>query len=179
MMKRSDLIMHPVRMRIVLEIGQRQMTTRQLADVLPDVAQATLYRQIKRLHDGGVLRVADDKVVNGAVERSWALVAHDNRLSEDEVAAISAETHIHYFSIFAAGLLDSFTRYVENANPPNFSEDGMSYNQATIYLSDAERNALQEKLNEAIKDILAQPATEERKRYTLASVVIPDERETK
>ncbi|MEM7134334.1 MAG: hypothetical protein AAF702_49140 [Chloroflexota bacterium] len=141
------------------------------------MAQATLYRQIKQLHDGGIIEIVAEERGNGAVERTYSIVEGGARLSPEELAGISAEAHIQYFSIFAAGLIDTFSRYVTNAeSTPESPADGMSYNRATVYLSDSEREALREQLNTLISGILQQEPSPERKRYTLASVVIPDER---
>lgn len=173
MRKKSELIIHPVRMRLVAELGNRQMTTRQLAAALPDISQATLYRQIKILHENGIVVVANEQVVNGAVERTYALGAAQNRLDEDEIQSLSAEQHVQYFSIFAAGLIDAFERYATQSDPVRFPKEGMSYNQAVIYLSDEERVAFQEKLLAVVGDVMAQLPAPNRKRFLLASAVIP------
>jgi hypothetical protein len=78
---KSDLLLHPVRMRLVTELAGRQMTPGQLAAALPDVPQATLYRQINRLLEGGVFEVVAEQVVNGATERTYAVVGGGDRLS--------------------------------------------------------------------------------------------------
>ncbi|MFK7805570.1 MAG: helix-turn-helix domain-containing protein [Anaerolineae bacterium] len=171
---KGELILHPIRMRLVSELGNREMTTRELAAALPDIAQATLYRQIKRLQEGGIFHVTNEQVVNGAVERTYGLVANQSRLTAEDVANLSAEEHMQYFSVFAAGLIDSFSRYLEQAETPLLEPDGASYNQAIIYLSDEERVAFQEQLLNIVGKVLTNKADEKRKKYTLASVVIPD-----
>ncbi len=176
MSNRFDTILHPIRLRIVAEISERQVTSRELAAALPDVAQATLYRHIKRLLDGGILQVVGEQMVNGAKERTYALVSDQNRISDDEVAEISAEEHIKYFSIFSAGLIDSFARYVRQADPSGFRNDGMSYNQSVIYLSKEERAELETAFAALVGPILQRQPAPNRKRYTLSSVVIPDDR---
>lgn len=177
-MNKVDLISHPIRMRLVAEMGQRELTTRQLANALPDIAQATLYRQIKKLHDGGMIEVVNEQIVNGATERTYALVGRMVRFTGDEAAELSAEDHSQLFSIFAAGLIDSFTRYVDGQDSAEFISDGLSYNQAVVYLSDEERDSFQRELITIVERVLTQPPAPERKRYTLSSVVIPGERDT-
>ncbi len=176
MSNKFDTILHPVRMRIVAEISERQVTSRELAAALPDIAQATLYRHIKRLLTGGILRIVREQAVNGAIERTYALVSEQNRISHDEVAEISAEDHIKYFSIFAAGLIDNFARYVRQSDPAQFRDEGMSYNQSIIHLSSEERAALERDLAELLSPILRNGPAPDRKPYTLSSVVIPDKR---
>ncbi len=57
----AEILLHPVRLRIVLAFGAEQLTTAQLADRLPDIAHATLYRQIATLADAGMLEVVDER----------------------------------------------------------------------------------------------------------------------
>lgn len=178
MSKKTDLILHPVRMRLVAELSDRQMTSRQLATMLPDIAQATLYRQIKRLVDGGIFEVVAEQVVNGATERTYGIVAGQNRLRPEEVAALSDEEHIKLFSVFAAGLIDSFARYVQQPETVDFVADGVSYNRTVVYLDSSEREKLASAFLQALQPFMNNLPTPERQRYTLASVVIPDERGT-
>lgn len=176
MANKVDLISHPIRMRLVAELGERQLTTRQLSETLPDVAQATLYRQIKKLHEGGMIEVVSEQMVNGSQERTYALVGQMARFSEAERTTLSADEHTQLFSIFAAGLIDAFTRYIEHGESADFTEQGLSYSKAVIYLSDQERVDFQREIVSAVERIMAQSPTADRKRYILASVVIPDER---
>ena len=46
-----DLILHPIRMRILMALSGSQKTSQQLADDLRDVPQATLYRLVAELRD--------------------------------------------------------------------------------------------------------------------------------
>lgn len=173
---KSDLLLHPVRLRLVTELAGRQMTPGQLAAVLPDVAQATLYRHINRLVEGGVFEVVAEQVVNGATERTYGVVAGSERLTAVEMQSVSAEQHIRYFSTFAAALIDAFTRYTQQSDPANFASEGLSYNRAIIYLTDEERAAFQEQIMNLVGGVMANQPTPERQRYTLASVTIPEER---
>ena len=67
----AAVLLHPVRLRIVLAMGDEQLTTAEIAQHLPDVAQATLYRQVAVLADAderlrselGVVVLAPPKTV--------------------------------------------------------------------------------------------------------------------
>src|SRR5690242_1673068 len=71
---RADLILHPVRMRLLVALARRQLTTRQLSARLPDVAQATLYHHLGLLTRAGLLRVVSQRPVRGTLEKRYALV---------------------------------------------------------------------------------------------------------
>ena len=55
--------------------AQQEMTTAQLAERLPDVAHATLYRHVAVLAEGGGLEVVDERRVRGGC-RARAAVTH-------------------------------------------------------------------------------------------------------
>ena len=47
--KKTDIILHPVRMRILQNLATRNLTPLQLAEELVNVPQATLYRHLNKL----------------------------------------------------------------------------------------------------------------------------------
>ncbi|WP_199486796.1 helix-turn-helix domain-containing protein [Actinomadura logoneensis] len=53
--------------------GDRVLTTSRLAELIPDVSKATVYRHVDALAAGRVLEVADERRVRGAVERRYRL----------------------------------------------------------------------------------------------------------
>ena len=44
---KAEMIVHPIRLRIIEALHGRELTSRQIADSLDDVPQATLYRRRK------------------------------------------------------------------------------------------------------------------------------------
>ncbi|MBA3868578.1 MAG: helix-turn-helix domain-containing protein [Anaerolineae bacterium] len=177
--QKADLILHPARLRMMSELGGRQMTPRQLAIALPDIPQATLYRHIKALLDGGILEVVNEQDVNGATERTYAVVKGSGRLSIEELQGLSAEEHLRYFTIYAFKLIDDFAAYVRDANLEQIGQDGMSYSTAVIYLTDAERAQFQQDVMALIGRVLSLQPTPDRKRFSLSSIVIPEGKDAK
>ena len=75
-MTSADLLFHPVRLRVVQAfLGERVLTTSQIAGELEDVPLGSLYRHVARLAGAGVLRVVSERRVRGAVERTCFLRA--------------------------------------------------------------------------------------------------------
>ena len=69
-----DLLLHPVRVRIVHAMaGGRTLTTSDLCARLPDVPKTTMYRHVGLLAKEGVLEVEGEQRVHGAVERRYRL----------------------------------------------------------------------------------------------------------
>jgi DNA-binding transcriptional ArsR family regulator len=114
-MPSADLLLHPVRLRIVqCLLGDRPRTTSQLRDDLPDVAPATLYRHVATLHDAGLLEVVDERRVRGATERTYRLRDPVPAVGAEEAATMSVEEHRQAFTAFVAGLLGDFDRYLDS-----------------------------------------------------------------
>ena len=86
----ADVVMHPVRLRIIQQVGTREVTTASLRSALPDVAQATLYRHIAALVDADVLAVVEERRVRGAVERTFALGERMAHVDHDELLEMGA-----------------------------------------------------------------------------------------
>ena len=73
-MPSADLLLHPLRLRIVQTfLGDRQLTTGQLLAEIDGIPPATLYRQVATLAKAGVLTVVGERQVRGTVERTYAL----------------------------------------------------------------------------------------------------------
>jgi len=169
---KAELIIHPVRLRIVEAVQQQTLTVRQIASRLPDVPQATLYRQVKRLLDGGVLVVAGERLVNGIVEKTYALREEAGHFSREEFAAIPPEEHARYFSVFLGALMTWMDRYLRQETYDTTAE-GMTYFQVALHLTDEEARQFRLDLLELVNRASAEPGPGRRRRM-LGAAFIPD-----
>ena len=170
---KSDLLLHPVRLRIVLAISGEELTTADLAERLPDVPQATLYRQVATLADGGLLEVVEERRLRGGVERTYRLVAGEAGIGAEEAAAMSTDDHMRGFVTFVAALVDSFGRYLQDPDSSP-AEDAVGYRQAALWLTKKEAESLAKDLAAALDPYLAQGPSADRDRILLNSILIPD-----
>ena len=91
----AHVLLHPLRMRVVLVLGTDDLTTKQIHEQLPDVAQASLYRAVSRLVDAGIITVVERNRRGGALERVYRVavtteVATASATPEEFVAASEA-----------------------------------------------------------------------------------------
>ncbi len=137
-MASADLLLHPVRLRIIKAfLGDRALTTSQLAAELGDVPAGSLYRHVAKLTRAGVLQVVAERRVRGAVERTYTLRLLAAQIQPDEAKAMTPQDHTHAFLLYVAGLLADFDRYLA-AGPPDPVRDFASYRMAGMWLTDAE-----------------------------------------
>jgi hypothetical protein len=172
-MATADLLLHPVRLRIVRAfLGDRALTTSALSGELADVPPASLYRHVARLADAGVLAVVAERRVRGAVERTYVLRLSAATVGLDQVAAMSREEHRQAFLAFAAGLLGDFDRYLAR-DDIDLLRDGVRYSLAALWLDDAEYAEMLRELVRVLQPRLANPPSGGRKRRILGTVLMP------
>ncbi|MFI7450146.1 helix-turn-helix domain-containing protein [Nonomuraea sp. NPDC049714] len=170
-----ELLGHPVRLRIVHVMrGGRTLTTSQLCARIRDVSKATLYRHIDLLATGGVLEVADERRVRGAVERRYRLRQDRATLDAETIGSLSRDDHRRGFAIAMAALLAEFNAYLdrEHADP---AADLVGYRQHAVWLSQDELHTLIIELRAAIAPLLANEPAPDRARYLLSPILFPAE----
>lgn len=172
-MASADLLLHPVRLRIVKAfLGERALTTAELAAELDDVPPGSLYRHIGLLARAGVLQVVAERRVRGAVERTYTLRPVAAQLQQEEVAAMSLEDHARAFMAYVAGLLVDFDRYLGSGSADP-GRDGADYRLAAMWLTDAEFAEFMRDLRGLLQSRMANPPGGRRRRRLLYAVNLP------
>jgi hypothetical protein len=172
-MASADLLLHPVRLRIVQAfLGDRALTTSALAAELADVPAASLYRHVARLVNAGVLAVVAERRVRGALERTYVLRVSAAAIGLDEISEMSADDHRQAFMAFVAGLLGDFDRYLAREDR-DLLRDGVGYRLAGLWLDDAEFAELMRELTRVLQPRMANPPRAGRSRRILGYVLLP------
>ena len=172
-MASADLLLHPVRLRIVKAfLGERALTTGQLAEELEDVPSGSLYRHVALLVKAGVLQVVAERRVRGAIERTYMLRLFAARIGPGKARAMSAEENGQAFTAYVAGMLADADRYLA-AGQPDPARDGADYRVGALWLSDAEFAELLRDLTEVFQPRLAAGPGEGRKRRMVYTVFLP------
>ncbi|MCO6004016.1 helix-turn-helix domain-containing protein [Actinoallomurus purpureus] len=171
-----ELLLHPVRLRIVHAMsGGRTRTTSDLCARLPDVPKTTVYRHVGLLAEAGLLEVADEQRVHGAVERHYRLSRERATIDADAAASMSLDDHRQGFTAAMAALHAEFNTYLDRdgADP---TADSVGYRQGTIWLNPDE---LTEMIG-ALSDVFASRAANEpapgRSPHLLSMILFPTEK---
>jgi DNA-binding transcriptional ArsR family regulator len=173
---KAELILHPVRMRILQAFSfgsdTRERTAQQIAATMPDVPQATLYRHLNTLVESGLLEVVNVRQVRGAGERVFALPQGGAILTSEDLASAGRADHLRYFATFLGGLLGDFARYLRRGEP-DLEADGAGYRQFSLYLSDDELRELVAELNDVFTRAMARGPAPGRTRRVISRVILP------
>jgi DNA-binding transcriptional ArsR family regulator len=172
-MASADLLLHPVRLRIVKAfLGDRALTVKQLAAEMSDVPAGSIYRHVTRLTDAGVLHVVAERRVRATTERTYALRMYAAQMQPDEIAAMTLDEHVNAFLAYIAGLLGDFDRYIAS-EPEHPGEDGAGYKVAAMWLTDAELTDYLREFTAITQPKLANAPDGERRRRMLYTVLLP------
>ncbi len=175
MIETRDLLLHPIRLRIVQRLVSAPMTPLQLKDHLGDVPQATLYRHIKQLAEGGLIEVVEERPTRGGVERTYGVVNKAIALDDDDLASATPDDHFRYFATFVGTLMADFAGYLEGGTP-NLARDRVGYRQVALWLTDDEFDSLTTTMAEAVQAHVDNEPSPGRRRRLLSTVVMPDDR---
>lgn len=177
--KYLDLIMNPVRMKIIQSlIGGKRLTVQNIGERLDDVPQATLYRHLNKLLKAGVIEVVEENQIRGTIEKVYGIAGNFMQKTNDQVLSMTAEEHSKFFFTYLMNLMEDFDQYI-NQEDRDIMKDGMMYRKAEIYMNDSE-------LKEYLSDLVAlmsrysgnEPAPG-RKLRTFGTIIIPQKNQKK
>ncbi|MDX2971953.1 helix-turn-helix domain-containing protein [Kribbella solani] len=166
----ADVVMHPVRLRIIQQLGGRELTTAALRELLPDITPATLYRHVAALVEAGILSVVAERRVRGAVERTLALGERVAQVDQHELQAMSTAQLRDSVLTFLGHFAEDFDRFLA-ADPELRNLFGIG--QTMLYVNTDDLAQLQADLTELLAPYRAeQPG---RQRVTLTTALIPSQ----
>ncbi|MGV4928086.1 helix-turn-helix domain-containing protein (plasmid) [Streptomyces sp. BHT-5-2] len=172
-MDATDLLLHPVRLRVVHALsGGRVLTTSQLCDRMPEASKVTVYRHVALLVEAGFVEVAEEHRVRGAVERHYRLRQDRPVIDADAAAAMSLDDHRRGFAAAMAVLISEFNAYLDRPGADPVA-DAVGYRQGTLWLSRDELAEMNHKLLEILGPLLANQPAPDRAPYLISRIFFP------
>jgi DNA-binding transcriptional ArsR family regulator len=170
----AEVILHPQRMAILRILARGPLTTKQIAEALAEVPQATLYRHVALLHEAEVISVTAERPVRGTTERTYAL-GSKLVLSAEDLANATRDDHFRYFATFVAGLLSEYGTYLDRpAIDPE--ADGVGYREHVLHLSRPELTEMLAELREVLQRRLSNDPNPKRFPLLFSTISIPLDR---
>jgi len=167
----ADVVLNPVRLRIVQQLGGRELTTAQLRTALPDVPQATLYRHVAALVDSGIVAIVDERRRRGAVERTLALGERMARVDHAELRTMSDARLRAGFLTFLGDVARDFDRLIDSGDTR--LRESLGFSRAPLYVDAEDLAAIQSGLAELLAPYLSERG-DGRRRVSLATVLLPE-----
>jgi len=170
---KEDLLLHPVRMRILSAVARREVTAQQLSSELSDIPQATLYRNINTLAAAGILAVVKERRVRNTVEKTYALPDENLLLTAADLENAEPEDYIRLFTEYLGLQLGYYVRYIQQGNV-DLARDNVRFHMYPMHLSEAETHRLEQDVNAALLPYAKNRPSPERRRYILGFLSLPD-----
>ena len=171
---KADLILHPIRMRIIQALfPEGNRTTQQLAERLSDVPQATLYRHLNTLLKAGLIQVADERRIRGTTEKTYALSKNAADLTPDDVTEKSSGQHMELFMKFVASMVGTYGQYVGQTSYDLY-RDGISFRQAQLYLDDEEYRTLLTEIRAHMSKHAGNEPGQGRRLRNIWTIIVPE-----
>ena len=173
--KIMECITNPVKCKLLLEIySQERATAKHLSDMLGDIPQATLYRNLKKMLNDGILQVVEETQIRGTVERTYALAFDLNSNFETVLAENSGMLYMQVFTQYFLGFAKQFQEYCKSPNI-NIKKDMSGFSLSHLYLSDEELTEFIKSVSNLIKTVEKNEPRAGRKLRTFGLIVAPPE----
>ncbi len=157
-----DLIIHPVRLRILGLLSRRRLTTQQICDTLTGTPCSSVYRHLRLLLDGGLVDVAETRLVNGIEEKVYALKIAPRITDPADMTGLSHEEHLRYFTVFLTELLHGYADYLEHTPVVDMGADRVGFTTFAAYATVEEWDTVGTALNQALLALAPNPPGEGR-----------------
>lgn len=171
--EKANLLIHPVRLKIIQAIAGAKLTTQQIADALPGIPKSSIYRHLKKLLDGGLVSVVTTVPVKGVEEKVYAL-AQTPHINQDDIQQMTQDDHLHFFAAYLATLLQDFADFLSSADQHNFLAERVGYSEIRFFASSSELDAFQQTLGEALARLATNPSSPDRLPRKLVFISHPD-----
>lgn len=170
--RRAHAVLHPQRLAVITQLEAGSKTTAQLAELLPDIPAATLYRHLRVLTEAQIVTVERTRRVRGAVEKTYRLFRSAASLTLEDLAGATPGQQLSSFTSFVASLIGQFDRYLQR-DTVDYLADGVGYRAHVLQLSPSEFAEMIAAVSGALAPYLTRPPSSERTPRTFATIVLP------
>jgi DNA-binding transcriptional ArsR family regulator len=172
---KAAILLHPVRLQIITAMSTQSMTAGELAQVLPEIPQTTLYRHLNALLEGGIIKVVAENPVRGTLERVYALTAPPSITPED-LRGLGKQDYEQLATMAFSSFMSDIHRYLEHKPDDAFIDfwaDGMDFNKVQLNLSDEEFHRMNQEIFTIMIAAAQNQPSPERKRRIFSYLFIP------
>ena len=140
----------PIKAKILLEVfEQKQATAKQLSEKYNQIPQTTLYRHLNKMLEDGILKIAEEHPVRGAVEKVYAIGFDFEGNVQNMMETNDGKMFLQFFTQYMLGIMREFQDYTEK-DDINLAGDGAGFTVAPIYATTQELTEALMKIGEEI-----------------------------
>lgn len=172
-------LLNPVRMKILqLFLQHETETVKRIAEELPDIPTASLYRHINKMVEDGILEICAEYKIRGTVEKVYRLKSNPLLQVNEQIKDASKEELFGYFYSYTMALLSDFENYLMGQDY-DLVEDKVGFRSFPLYLNDQECEELLHTIKESLVKFENNKPGEERRLRKFSFVMMPAEENRK
>lgn len=165
-------LLNPVRIKIIQSVLDKgETTSKELAELLPDIAIASLYRHIKKLIDLDVLEIVSEMQIRGTIERTFKVKYNPFESITEAMDQGDVSLHFQMFFSFLMSQLSDFSSYTRT--PYDMKEDMVGFRTYPFYMSIEETQNFYEALSNVFNKYLHLEAEPHRKLMKFSFSMMP------
>lgn len=177
-LKIMDCVSNTIKCRLLIEILKSgEATAKYLAEKCTDIPQTTLYRNLKRMTEDGILKIVNETQIRGTVEKTYATTFDLN----DANALIGENSGKMYMQMFLQYILTFAKQFQTYCDTPgiDIKNDKSGFSLSHIYLTDEELENAVAAISKILSPLQNHPPAPDRKLRTIGVMISPEQRNTK
>ncbi len=171
---KTDLILHPTRVRIMQTLRTQELTTKQLAEQLDDIPASSIYRHLRRLLEANTVEVVETNRVRGVDEKVYRL-ASVSRLPIEVLRQFEQDDWIQHFTAAMAILSQEMNDYLRQESDNDRIMTNVAFARARIVASEAEWAEIRAAFGRILQPYLDLQPDADRQARTLAIITHPSQ----
>lgn len=169
-----NLFKNQVRFKIALELIDidQGLSIRQLNELLKDVPQSTLYRQVSFMMGDNLLKVVGFQKVGKVEEKFYALNTEGYKINAEDWNSASYSEKIDFVSFYFMYILQNYKNYYEKSKTED-QQDQSTFSLVKFNLSDESFKNFQGELSTLLEKYYNLSDEDDNKDRTISVVIIP------
>ncbi|GIN69992.1 transcriptional regulator [Bacillus sp. J14TS2] len=166
------LFKNQTRFKIALELIDKKegLSIMQLNQLLEDISQATLYRQVNGMFEDGLLTIVRKKKTRSGEENFYALKTTGYKISEEEWNQATYDEKVNFITYYYMYVLNTYQNYHKTLENKN---DHSTFSISKLNLGEAEFENFQSDLNQLLTKYYNEGQHKNDRERTISLVIIP------
>jgi DNA-binding transcriptional ArsR family regulator len=166
-------LLNPIRMKILLILMSIETATaKRIAEDMPDIPPASLYRHINKLVADDILEICAENKIRGTLEKVYRLKSNPFQEVNERLKNGNKEELYQVFYTFVMTLLSDFRDYLEGGNY-DLEKDRVGFRSYPLYMSDGECDEFFKTFKNSLDQLQHNESSEERRLRKFSFVMMP------
>ena len=173
-LKIMECVSNAVKCRLLIEVLKNgEVTAKYLAEKCMDIPQTTLYRNLKRMTEDGVLKVVNETQIRGTVEKTYAVtfdLNDTNTIMGENAGKMYMQMFLQYMLTFAK----QFQTYCDSPDI-DVEHDKSGFSLSHVYLTDEELENTITAISRILSPLQNNKPVPDRKLRTIGVIISPEQ----